>query len=317
MLLAIIAVILGCGLLWWGADRFVLGASATAGNFGIPPLVIGMAIVGFATSFPEMIVSGMAAWHGNPIMGVGNAIGSNIANIGLVLGLTAIIAPLTVHSRLLKREFPLLLGIMLIATILIWNNYLSRLDGIILMMGFVLLLVWFTYEAFKRKDDVMAKEFEQEIPKKMSNKVAFAWLILGFVVLFISSRMLVYGAVFIARYFGISDLVIGLTVVAVGTSLPELATSIVSALKGEYDIAIGNALGSNMFNLLAVLAMPGLISPSVLPRAVLIHDMPIMFGFTIALWIMAVGLRRRLPSINRIEGGLLLAAFIIYIVLQF
>ena len=213
------------------------------------------------------------------------------STIGLVIGLAAILSPLSVHSRLLKREFPLLLIVMIIATLLLWNNYLSRLDGVILFVGFIVLLIFLTIEAVKRKDDVMAKEFAKEIPSRMPTKTAVFWLIVGFVLLLISSRILVYGAVTIAKYFGISDLVIGLTVVAIGTSLPELAASCVGALKGEHDIALGTVIGSNMFNLLAVLALPGLIAPSALPRAVFIEDIPIMFGFTIVLWLMVGGVR--------------------------
>ncbi len=314
MLMAWLAIIGGFALLIWSAERFVLGGSALARNLGVSPLVIGMVVMGFGTSLPEMLVSGIAASNGNPALGIGNAIGSNIANIGLVLGITALIVPLTVASGTLKREYPVLFAVMLLAGVLLWDGDLSRMDGIILFSGFFLVMGWMVWQGMNgRKDskDPLVIELETEIPADMGTGTAVMWGLLGLVILIASSRLLVWGAVEIAHSFGVSDLIIGLTIVAIGTSLPELAASVMSALKGEDDMAVGNVLGSNMFNLLAVLALPGLILPSELDIAVLERDFPIMIGLTIALFAMAYGFRGP-GRINRIEGALLLAAFVAY-----
>ncbi|VAX00235.1 Inner membrane protein YrbG, predicted calcium/sodium:proton antiporter [hydrothermal vent metagenome] len=316
MLMAWLAIIGGFALLMWSAERFVLGGSALARNLGVSPLVIGMVVMGFGTSLPEMLVSGIAASNGNPALGIGNAIGSNIANIGLVLGITALIVPLTVASGTLKREYPVLFGVMLLAGVLLWDGDLSRMDGIILFSGFFLVMGWMVWQGMKgRKDgeDPLVVDLESEIPTDISTGVAVMWGLLGLVILVASSRLLVWGAVEVAHSFGVSDLIIGLTIVAIGTSLPELAASVMSALKGEDDMAVGNVLGSNMFNLLAVLALPGLILPSTLDAALMQRDFPIMIGLTIALFAMAYGFRGP-GRINRIEGALLLTAFIAYMV---
>jgi len=313
MLYSNLAVLFGFALLVWGADRFVLGASALARNLGISPLIIGLTIVGFGTSAPELLVSAVAAWEGNPAMGIGNVLGSNITNIGLILGLTALIAPMTVHSVTLKREFPVLLLIMILVLLLMLDGELGQFDGGVLLLGTVLLIAWMVRLGLNdRNGDAMASEFSKEIPAQLPTSKAVMWLVLGGIILLVSSRMLVWGAVNIAEWFGVSDLIIGLTIVAIGTSLPELAASIVSALKGEHDIAIGNVLGSNMFNLLAVLAMPGLIQPSRLPADVLLRDFPVMFGLTIILLGISYGWRGA-GRINRIEGGALLCAYLGYL----
>jgi cation:H+ antiporter len=307
-----LAVLGGFVLLVWSAERFVLGASAIASNLGVSPLVIGMTIMGFGTSAPEMLVSGMAAWNGNPAMGVGNALGSNIANIGLVLGITALVVPLSVNSRILRREYPLLFGITLLAGALLLDGELGQLDGGILLTGTALLLGWLVWVGkHPQHTDPLETEFETEVPTGISTARALFWTLLGLVVLVLSSRLLVWGATDIARALGISDLVIGLTIIAVGTSLPELAASVMSARKGEDDMAVGNIIGSNMFNLLAVLALPGLIAPSVLEPAVLWRDFPIVLALTVALFIMAYGFTGP-GRINRLEGGLLLVGFVAY-----
>ncbi len=307
-----LAVLGGFILLVWSAERFVLGASALARNLGVAPLIIGMTIMGFGTSAPEMLVSGMAAANGNPAIGIGNALGSNIANIGLVIGATALIMPLTVSSRILRREYPVLFVVTLLAGILLLDGELGRLDGVILMFGTLLLLAWLIWVG-KRPHiaDPLETEFDVEIPTGLSMTRAIFWTLLGLVFLVLSSRLLVWGAVEIAHDLGVSDLVIGLTIIAVGTSLPELAASVMSALKKEHDMAIGNIIGSNMFNLLAVLALPGLIQPSMLDSAVMHRDYPIVVAFTIALFIMAYGFKGR-GRINRFEGGVLLAGFAAY-----
>jgi cation:H+ antiporter len=307
-----LAVIAGFVLLVWSAERFVLGSSAMARNLGVSPLIIGMTIMGFGTSAPEMLVSAMAASSGNPAMGVGNAIGSNITNIGLVLGATALIMPLSVASRTLRREYPVLFVVTLLAGYLLWDGKLDAMDGTLLLAGVAVMVSWLIWLALHtRNTDPLEAEFETEIPTTMGTGTAFMWALLGLVILVASSRMLVWGAVNIAQAFGVSDLVIGLTIIAVGTSLPELAASIMSALKGEDDMAVGNVIGSNMFNTLAVLGLPGLIAPSVLAPEVLERDFVVMVGLTVALFIMAYGFRGP-GRINRLEGGLLLTAYAAY-----
>ena len=238
LLISILAIVAGFALLVWGADRFVHGAAATARNLGVSTLVIGLTIVGFGTSAPELLVSAMAAMSHNSGLAVGNAIGSNITNVGLVIGVTAIISPLVVNSSTLRREFPLLFVVMLLTLALLLDHRLGRIDGIILLSGLVVLIIWMVRLGMggERKEPMTA-EYEQEIPKVSLGK-ALLWTALGLGVLLISSRILVYGAVNIAHMLGVSDLIIGLTIVAIGTSLPELAASIMSALKNEPDIAL-------------------------------------------------------------------------------
>jgi cation:H+ antiporter len=309
-----LAIVAGFALLVWGADRFVIGASATARNLGISPLIIGLTIVGFGTSAPEILVSAMAAWAGNPDMGIGNALGSNITNVGLVLGITALVTPLSVRSETLKREFPLLFAVMLIALALLLDGEMNRYDGIILLIGMVSLIYWMVALGLRerRETDPMTSEYIEEIPAHMPMRTAIFWLVLGMLILLGSSRMLVWGSVNVAQWFGISDLIIGLTIVAIGTSLPELAASVMSALKGEHDIAVGNVLGSNMFNLLAVLGMPGLIHPAATPTELMSRDFPMMIGLTIALFVMSYGFLRP-GHVTRSEGALLLGGYLAYL----
>jgi len=314
MLVSTIAILAGFVLLIWGADKFVLGASGTASNLGISPLVIGLTVVGFGTSAPEMTVSFMAALNGNPELAVGNAIGSNITNIGLVLGITAIVVPLSVHSKVLKREYPLMFAIMLLAWYLLYDQYLTFLDGVILLSSMVLVLAIITFLGIndqKNSDEPLTSEFSDAIPTDISTKEAIFWLLAGLIILLISSKMLVWGAVNVARELGVSDLIIGLTIVAIGTSLPELAASIAGALKGEHDIAIGNVIGSNMFNLLGVLGIPAIVHPHHLSATVLSRDYPLMIGLSIALFIFAYGFKGQ-GKINRLEGSLLLITYFAY-----
>ncbi|MGD8207289.1 MAG: calcium/sodium antiporter [Thiohalocapsa sp.] len=313
----IVALIVGFALLIWSADRFVIGAAGLARNLGVAPIIIGLTIVGFGTSAPEMLVSAFAAAQGNPSLAVGNAIGSNIANIALILGATALLRPLQVRSQTLRRELPLLLLIMVAAGLLMIDGWLGRIDGVLLLVGLGVLMSWLVRTGLSAPAaDPMEAEFEAEIPSGLTTGRAVLWLAVGLILLLISSRALVWGAVGIAEALGVSDLIIGLTIVAIGTSLPELAASIMSTLKNEADIAIGNIIGSNMFNILGVLALPGLIAPSVLPGIALTRDYPIMLGLTIALFVMSYGFRGP-GRINRIEGGLLLAAFVGYQVLLY
>ncbi|MCP5152143.1 MAG: calcium/sodium antiporter [Ectothiorhodospiraceae bacterium] len=309
MLIAALAVVVGLAMLVWGADRFVAGASATARTLGVSPLVIGLTVVGIGTSAPEILVSAVAAWQGNPGVAHGNAIGSNIANIGLVLGACALVGPVDVRSGTLRREFPLLFGVMALTWMLIDDRTLSRADGALLCGGFALLLVLMVGIALRaRRTDPLRTEFEVEMPAEMSIPVAFGWLLVGLALLLVGSRGVVWGAVVIAQSLGVSDLVIGLTVVAIGTSLPELATSVASVLKREHDIAVGNVIGSNMFNLLPVLGIAGLVHPGTLDPSVTGRDFPVMVVLTVALFMMAFS-RRGPNRIERWEGAALLLAF--------
>jgi len=286
VLISSIAILAGFALLIWSADLFVDGASATASNLGVSPLIIGLTIVGFGTSAPEILVASFAAYGGNPGLAVGNAIGSNITNIALVLGATAITVPLTVHSSILKREYPLLLIATILAVVLVaFDNHLGRIDAILMVILLFGLMSWIVLQALKQRScknetdcevDSLSSEFEQEIPKDMPMGKAQLLLFSGIALLLLSSKILVWGAINIATAFGVSDLIIGLTIVAIGTSLPELAASITSARKGEHDIALGNVIGSNMFNTLGVLGVTGLIQPTLLDDGVLTRDLPII-----------------------------------------
>lgn len=314
--LSIVAVVAGFAMLVWGADRFVHGASATARNLGVSPLIIGLTIVGFGTSAPEILVSISAALEGNPGLAIGNALGSNITNISLVLGTTALICPLLVKSETLRREYPAMFAVMLLSLVLAMDGDLTRVDGFILLSGLGLMMYWMINLGLRQnRVDPMEAEYANEIPD-ITTGIALLWLLVGLAILLISSRFLVWGSINIAKVMGVSDLVIGLTIVAIGTSLPELAASVMSALKKEPDIAIGNVIGSNMFNLLAVLGLPAVISPLTLDQGVLSRDFPYMIALSIALFTMAYGFRKH-GRINRIEGGLLLTAYAAYMVILY
>lgn len=262
MLLATLAIIAGFALLVRSADKFVEGAATSANYAGMPPLLIGMLVVGFGTSAPEMLVSVMAAMDGNPALALGNAVGSNIVNIALILGVTAIIAPIAVHSSIIRKELPILLLVTLVIGAMLWNHNISMLEAWSLVGGFMLLIGWSIWSALRSKGDHLEQEMDDELSSQsMSLKSSILWLITGLVLLIISSRILVWGAIEIAQQLGVSDLLIGLTIVALGTSLPELAASIMAARKGEHDIAVGNVVGSNMFNSLAVIGIAGTIEP--------------------------------------------------------
>ncbi len=313
MWIELLAIAGGFALLTWSADRFVVGASALAFNLNISPLIIGLTIVGLGTSAPEILVSAVASWQGNTGLAIGNAIGSNITNSTLILGITALVLPLSVHSSILRRELPVLLLIMTVALLLLLDGTLGRLDGAILLTGMGLMLIWMIGLArnARSQSDPMREEFDEEIPTDMSMAAAMFWLVTGSLLLLVSSRILVWGSVSIAHELGVSDLVIGLTIVALGTSLPELAASVMSAIKNEHDIAIGNVIGSNMFNLLAVLGLPGLIHPSVIDSAVLTRDYPIMIVLTLLMFAMAYGFRGP-GRITRLEGAILVGAYAAY-----
>jgi cation:H+ antiporter len=312
MTLAIVAVVFGLALLVWSADRFVEGSAATARHFGMPPLLIGMVIVGFGTSAPEMVVSALAASQGNPGIALGNAYGSNITNIALILGVTAIISPIAFHSQILRKELPLLTVVTALSAWQIWDGEISRTDAVVLLVVFAGLMVWTIWQGLQKKPDTLGSEMEQELAvNAMPIRRAIFRLMMGLVLLIVSSRILVWGAVEIAHGFGVSDLIIGLTIVAVGTSLPELASSIIATRKGEHDIALGNVLGSNLFNTLAVVGIAGAIHPLDVGPEVFNRDMLVMATLTVSLFAIGYGVRGP-GRINRLEGVLLLASWVGY-----
>jgi len=287
----------------------VLGAASAARNFGISPLLIGLTIVGFGTSAPELLVSAIAASTGSAELCIGNAIGSNITNVALVLGAAAIVAPMNVKGTVLKRELPVLVFCMLLATGLMLDGDLGRIDGAVLGFSLFAMMGWVIWLGLRSENpDPVTDEDE---PEKMSTLAASFWILVGLLLLLGSSRLLVWGAVDIARALDVSELVIGLSVVAFGTSLPELAASVMAARRGEHDLAVGNVIGSNMFNTLGVLAIPGLIQPHEVGVYVLRRDLPAMFGVTLLFFVMTRFFLR--PShVSRIEGGILVAAFFSY-----
>ena len=315
MLIPIVQVIGGFILLVWGADRLVAGASATARNLGVSPLVIGLTIVAFGTSAPELIVSAMAAFQGNPGLAIGNAIGSNIANIGLILGLTAMVYPLRVESEVLKREYPLLMLIMIGSFIMAADLVYDPGEGWLMLCGLTALIIWMVRFGLRRgPQDPLAEEFAAEIPSDMPMQISVMWLLVGLVILPLSSHFLVEGAVSIAQSLAVSDAVIGLTIVAFGTSLPELAAALTSALRKEDDLAIGTVIGSNMFNILGVLGIAATIGPVHVEELMLKQDFPVMFLLTVLLFFMAYGISGP-GRISRKSGGLLLAIYTCYQVL--
>lgn len=313
MALATVAVIFGLILLVWSADKFVEGAAVTAGHFGMPPLLIGMVIVGFGTSAPEMMVSALASLQGNPGIALGNAYGSNITNIALILGLTAVLSPIAVHSQVIKRELPILIAVTALAAFQLADGQLSRFDAGVLIGVFFALMIWTIQQGMKKTPDAFGSDMQVELDQqKMPLKKAIFWVIAGLLLLIISSRLLVWGAVDIATALGVSDLIIGLTIVAIGTSLPELASSLIAVKKGEHDIALGNIIGSNLFNTLAVVGIAGLIHPLAVERAVLTRDVAVMSALTVVLFLFAYGLKGKQGRINRLEGAILLVSFVAY-----
>lgn len=301
----------GLIVLSWSADRFIQGASAISGYFGVPPLFIGLTIVAMGSSAPEIMVSISAALAGNRDTAVGNAIGSNIANIGLVLGAVALLKPLQVASGTLRREMPMVLLVSLLAAYLMWDGRLGHREGLLLLVLFFLvigLLAWLALRS--EKSDPLSKELSAELPNIPVTK-ALLWLLMGMLLLPLSAHMMVDSATHIARYFGISDLVIGLTIVAIGTSLPELAASISGILKKEDDLALGNILGSNIFNILAVLSVPGLLAPGNIDPQAMQRDMPVMLVLTLLLILFCFAIKER-RRIERWQGGLLLACYLAY-----
>lgn len=313
MLGNLIEVIGGLLILVWGADRFVHGAAATARNLGVTPLLIGLTIVAFATSAPEVLVSIVASLRGEPDLAIGNALGSNTANIGLVLGSIALIRPIELSSATLRREMPALLAVTLLAVSLFLDSFLSRFDGLVLLSALVIVMIWLTRLGLRSPDtDPLKADYEAEIPSNVTMRAALIWLLVGLAALLLGADLLVDGAIAIALHLGVSEVVIGITLVAIGTSLPELAVSLVSVFKGEYGLAIGNVVGSNIFNMLAVIGIASMIHPSAVAPSVLSLHIFVMVAFTLVLFAMTYDYDGQ-GSINRFEGLCLLTAFVGYV----
>ena len=319
MLLAIVAVIVGLAVLVWSADKFVDGAVGVAEFCGMSTLLIGMVVVGFGTSAPELTVSAISASQGNPELALGNAYGSNIANIALILGATALISPILMQRSVLRGDLPILLAVSVLSIILVWDGSVARWNGILLLAVFAAAMAYSIRRELRKakleRSESQSGNVDIAEPKKASLGKSVFWLLLGLVLLVVSSRALVWGAVEIARTLGVSDLLIGLTIVAIGTSLPELASSIAAARKGENDLALGNIIGSNLFNTLAVVGLAATISPmQEIEKAVTYRDMPLMIALTVAL--IVLGYRRKGDGrLNRIAGAILLAVYVGYLAL--
>ena len=316
MLLEILILIISLTALVYSADKFVYGAAAIARNFGIAPMIIGLTIVAMGSSAPEMVVAATAALQGSTDTAIGNAIGSNITNIALVLGITALFKPLMVSSLTLKREIPILLLVTLIASYMLFDLNFTYIEALILMIGFFVFIITLLLVSIKQSQnnnitDPMILEAEADIPENVATSAALFWLIFGMILLPVSANFLVDSATYIAKAFGISDLVIGLTIIAIGTSLPELAASVMSIIKKEDDLALGNIIGSNIFNILAVLAIPGLIAPGSVDAQAASRDIPAMMGITLLLFLLCFSLSGGF-RITRKKGALLLLSFIIY-----
>lgn len=311
MLLAIFATLIGLTLLVYSADYFIDGASQIAISFGMPKFLIGMLIIGIGTSAPEIVVSVLSAMQGSSGLALGNAYGSNIVNISLVLGATALVSPLFIQKSLVKGDFLLLLGVTILAVGLLADKSVSRLDGVILLAVLLVMLILQVYFAKKGRhidDNTLDKDIVN-MPK------ALAKLVGGLVVLVLSSRLVVWGAVEIATAIGLSELIIGLTVVAVGTSLPELVSSVIAAKKGEDEMALGNVIGSNIFNTLAVVGIAAIIAPMTVPADILSRDIIVMAALTVGLFVMCLLALRGSQKIGRTMGGILVASFVAYTLL--
>ena len=312
--LFVVAVLAGFALLVWGANVFVTGAAATAHDLGVSHLLIGVTIVGFGTSAPELLVSANAALRGSPDIAIGNALGSNIANVGLILGATALTSALVVRSQTLRRELPVLLAVTLLTLLPFTDGHFSRIEGFALLAGLAIMLTWLVkMEMNSGPGDPVIEGYDEEIPSDIGLPRAISLTIFGLAVLLVSSNMLVWGAKSIAQALGVSDLVIGLTIVALGTSLPELAASLAAAARNQHDLAIGNIIGSNMYNLLAVMGVAGVIYPTDVDPHVLQRDFPVMIGMTVVLFAMAYSLNEeRGGRVSRREGAALLVAYVAY-----
>ena len=313
MLLFSAAIVLGLIFLILSADRFVAAASVIAQRTGLSPLIIGMLIVGIGTSAPEMLVSALAAMQGNPGLALGNAYGSNITNIALILGLTALLSPIPVQSGILRKELPVLCIVTAASIGLLWDGHLGLFDSALLVVALLALMVWLVRTG-QESPDSFTEEAEANaqahLPKMGHTGLM---LFLSLAVMMAASQGLIWGAAGLAKAAGVSDLVIGLTVLAFGTSVPELASSLVAARKGQHALALGNVIGSNLFNTLGGVGIAGLISPSVVEPDLLTRDLPVVAALSLSLFIIGMGWRGRMGRINRVEGVILLAVYAGYI----
>ena len=322
MLYPIVALLVGLVILVLGADRFVGGAAAVARHFGLPPLLIGIVVIGFGTSMPEMLVSATAAFRGTSGIALGNAYGSNITNILLILGLCSIISPIKVTAGSIHREIPLLLAATALCIALLWDGVVSRVDAIVMLAAFAACLGFSIYKSMRPATSGETTEEKAALPADAADEPpskpapirrSVLWVLVGLGMMMASSEMLVWGAVSIATHFGVSDLVIGLTIVAVGTSLPELASSVMAARKGEDEMALGNIIGSNTFNALMVVGVAALIHPLTADADLLRRDLPVMAATTVLLYAFCWGAGGK-GVINRIEGAVLLSGYAAYTV---
>ncbi len=307
-------LIAGLVLLIVAADRFVLGAAATAKHLGVSTMLVGLIVVGFGTSAPEMVVSAIASFKGNSGIALGNAVGSNITNIALVLGVGLIMVPMSVHSNIIKREMPILLLVSLLVLFLLFDFELSTTDGVVLLCSMLLVTGLLGFLGLKEGKDEFTDELEAEFDFSISMNKALALLAFGIIALPVASHVLVLGATDIARYFGVSDLVIGLTVLALGTSLPELAATIASVMKNEHDLAIGNVVGSNIFNLLGVIGISGVIRSFEFSPDFLKYDYFYMLMLTVFLFLASVYFVLKDKFLSRIIGVLLLLMYVTYMI---
>ena len=314
MLISSLYLVVGLILLIIAADKFVLGAASTAKHMGVSTMLVGLIIVGFGTSAPEMVVSAIASFNGNSGLALGNAVGSNITNIALVLGTGLLIVPMSIQSQTIKREMPILLLVSLLVLFLLIDLTLTFADGVIMILSMLLVTGFLTMIGIKGDRDEFSDEIEAEFDLDISLQKAILLLIVGIVVLPIASQMMVKGATEIAVEFGVSDMVIGLTIVALGTSLPELAATVASALKKEHDLAIGNIVGSNMFNLLGVIGISGLIREYEFSAHFIKYDYFYMLMLTVFLFLASVYFVLKDRFISRIIGVVLVVMYISYMV---
>lgn len=313
MTLYILAFLIGLALLVMSADKFVDGAAAIANHYGMSPLLIGMVIVGIGTSAPEMVVSAFAALNNNPGLALGNAYGSNIGNIALILGITALISPIPVQSQVLRKELPILTGVTLLAGFQLLDGHLSTVDAWVLVATLAGVMFWLIRQSMGSTGDEMSQAAVEEAGEhNMPAQKAWLLVIGGLVVMMASSRALVWGAENMAKAFGVSDLVIGLTVVAIGTSLPELVSSVMAARKQQHALALGNILGSNLFNTLGVVGIAGAIAPAAVDPTLITRDFPVMLLLTLSLFVVGMGFKGKPGSINRPEGAVLVLAYVGY-----
>ncbi|WP_222889464.1 calcium/sodium antiporter [Enterobacter sp. C2] len=313
MLLAMALLIIGLLLVVYSADRLVFAASILCRSVGIPPLIIGMTVVTIGTSLPEIIVSMAASLHGQMDLAIGTALGSNIVNILLILGLAALFHPFTVHSDILRREIPLMLIVSALAGAVLYDGQLSRADGFFLLLLAVLWLV-FIVKIGRQGNDSLTREQLAELPREGSLSVAFLWLGVALIVMPMATRMVIDNATVLANVLGMSELTIGLTVIAIGTSLPELATAIAGTRKGEDDIAIGNIIGSSIINIAIVLGLPALIVPGSFNPLAFTRDYGVMLAVSV---IFALLCWRRQRQTGRGAGALLIGGFIIWMAMLY